>query len=122
MTAAEWALLRQVIRWARAEGVESRYHGWTRRGPIADRWGVSLEDAESPRLLIWRGRANGRDYWVASIAEAVDVLVALGILPARFSTAYRAGWDAGMGYAVTATYGDEYRSIVPAVKRSQVPS
>src|SRR5689334_22148135 len=35
---------------------------------------------------------------VKSVAHAVDSLVAEGILPARFSTAYRAGWAAALAY------------------------
>lgn len=91
MTAEERALLRAVLRWARASGVESDYHRWTRRGPIEQRWGVSWEDSSTPKLLIWRGRDTGQDYWVRSIAEAVELLVALDILPMRFSAAYEAG-------------------------------
>lgn len=118
MTTDERRLLLSVFRWAYAEGFEltTAYHRWTRRGPIEHRWGVSLEDPESPRLLIWRGRTNGRDYWVASIAEAVDLLVTLGILPARFSTAYRAGWDAMGRYSVRAHYGDEWTAIRPMAR------
>lgn len=95
MAPTERALLLAVMRWARAEGIEfESAYWWTRRGPIEQHWGVSLLDGESPFLTVWRGRDTGRDYWVRSLAEAIDLLVTLGILPARFSTAYRAGWDA----------------------------
>jgi hypothetical protein len=36
---------------------------------------------------------------VRTVTEAVDVLVALGFLPARFSSAYRVGWDKANGFA-----------------------
>lgn len=93
MTPAERTLLREVFRWAIREGIQQGTHArWTRRGPVEHRWGVSL-DFDRLYLTVWRGRCTGRDYLVTSIAEAVDVLVALGVLPPRFSTAYRAGWD-----------------------------
>jgi hypothetical protein len=37
---------------------------------------------------------------VTTVTEAVDVLVALGFLPARFSSAYRSGWDKANGFAL----------------------
>lgn len=98
MTAAERSLLLALFRWARSTGV--RLDGalrWT--SPPPHRWGVdfwpsSFEPNSPVRLSVWRTGFSSKDYWVASIAEAVDVLVALGIAPARFSTVYRAGWDA----------------------------
>jgi len=124
MTAVERALLLQVSRWARAEGV--RLDGamrWT--SPPPHRWGVDWwgenEPDDATPMVVWRkGTSTGKSYWVASIAEAVDVLCALGILPARFSTSYRAGWDAMSGYAERAHYGAEFAAIRPAVQREPV--
>lgn len=118
MTAAERALLLALFRWARADGVEfGTAYRWTRRGPVEQRWGVSYLGDDSPFLTIWRGRANARDYWVADLAEAVDLLAALGIVPARFTTAYRAGWDAAQLYSIQAHHGAQWTAIRPYAKR-----
>jgi hypothetical protein len=89
VTADERALLREVLAWGRAEGV--RLDGasrWT--SPPPHRWGVDFVPGDE-YLLIWRlGQNTGKSYFVDSVAEAVDVLCALSILPPRFSTAYRA--------------------------------
>lgn len=98
MTPAERSLLLAVFRWARAKGV--RLDGamrWT--SPPPHRWGVDFCPYEFDRdepvhLAIWRTGFSAKDYWVTSIAEAVDVLVALGLLPHRFSTSYAAGFEA----------------------------
>jgi hypothetical protein len=98
VTRAERTLLLAVFRWARAEGGMQwgRWHyRWTRQSGPREQWlGVEFDPGDGEFLSLYRGRATGRDYWVADIAEAVDVLAALGILPAQFSTAYRAGYDA----------------------------
>lgn len=123
MTPAERSLLLAVFRWARAEGglVYGLPTRWSCGGPIDQRWGVSWSwDFERERLTVWRGRITARDYWVLSIAEAVDVLVALGILPPRFSTAYRAGWGAMRCYSERAHYGAEWLAIRPVVRHDQV--
>lgn len=115
MTPAERKLLGAVLRWARADGVTVSWHRWTRRGPIEQRWGV-VHDGHEQKLTIWRGRDTGKDYWVTSIAEALDVLAALGIVPARFSTAYRAGWDAYIEAEDSGVSGAPYRALAPAVQ------
>lgn len=96
MTPAERSLLLAVFRWARSTGV--RLDGamrWT--SPPPHRWGVDYyqrSDRDSDLHVYRTGQILGVNYMVMSVAEAVDVLVALGILPHRFSTAYRAGYDA----------------------------
>lgn len=97
MTGAERTLLLAVFRWARAEGV--RLDGamrWT--SPPPHRWGVDFwAGVADRRVTVWQdGWAEGVSCCLDDIAEAVDVLAALGILPLRFSTAYRAGYDAAM--------------------------
>lgn len=97
MTLAEIALMRVIVHWRRANDIEyvplfSRYCGennrtvaWTTLGAqLAPRVGVTPNYHRA--LLVW--------YPVTTVTETVDMLVALGYLPARFSTAYRAGWDA----------------------------
>lgn len=125
MNRAERRLLLELFRWARAEG-GLEYGGlytWARRGLEGPgRWGITFyandwEPGEPVSLEIWRNRQTAKAYWVASIAEAVDLVVALGIAPARFSTTYRAGWDAANRYAEVAHCGDEWRSVRPAARR-----
>jgi hypothetical protein len=97
VTPAERTLLLALFRWARTEGGMEwgRWaHRWSRqRGPREQWLGVDFDSEDGEYLSIYRGRVNARDYWVGSLVEAVDVLAALGIVPARFSSAYRAGWD-----------------------------
>lgn len=103
MTPSERTLLLALFRWARAKGglAYGTHYTWTRLGPREQRWGVSFypgdwEPGEPVALEIWRGRDTMKTYWVTDVAEAVDLVAALGIVPARFSTAYRAGYDACM--------------------------
>lgn len=124
MTRAERTLLLALFRWARAEG-GLQYGGlyrWSRRTGKGQHWGIIFhaedwEPGETVELDIWRSGINTQAFWAKSIAEAVDQLVALGIAPHRFSTAYRSGWDAANRYAEVAHYGDEYRAIRPAACR-----
>jgi hypothetical protein len=117
VTRAERTLLLALFRWARAEGgvQYGRLHRWSHRGESREQWwGVDFFD-DGDYVSIWRGRDNARDYWVRDIAEAVDVLAALGIVPARFSTAYRAGYDAAMQahhIAKTSPPGQSYRADI----------
>lgn len=115
MNTHERALLVAAMRWARAEDRVERVNGyeWTRHGLPTLRWSVAWEDPESPKLTIWRGRTTAKEYWVEDIPEAIDVLCALGILPPRFSTAYRSGWDAGYESTESGVVGADYRAIVP---------
>jgi hypothetical protein len=105
--AAERQLLREVIAWARAHGWEHGYikpsdeHVWVhtpRHGQT--RCNVQLgwsEDTRDKRTLdIDWGESLIE---VDTIREAVDVLVALGVLPAEHSTAYTAGVSEGLGMA-----------------------
>jgi len=101
VTGSERTLLLALFRWARAEG-GLQYGGlysWARRGPGEPRWGITFHPDEwgtgnAVALEIWRSGITVKEYWVKDIAEAVDVLAALGIVPLQFSTAYRAGYDA----------------------------
>jgi hypothetical protein len=113
VTADERALVREVLAWARAEGV--RLDGasrWT--SPPPHRWGVDFVSGDE-YLAIWRlGQNTGKDYFVGGVAEAVDVLCALGILPPRFSTAYYAGWNAYIEADESGVAGAAYRALAPA--------
>lgn len=100
MTGAERTLLLALFRWARTEGrLEwGRWHyRWSRETGPREQWvGIDYSADDGEFLTLWRGRTNMRTYFVADVAEAVDVLAALGIVPLQFSTAYRAGYDACM--------------------------
>lgn len=117
MTVPEIALMREIVKWRRANGVAY----WRARTPIGRfvSWKVWSQgevvwdpSAHEDRHLGHDDR-NGSSYeWVrvANVTQAVDVLVALGYLPKRFSTAYRAGWDnamdaerVGLGYEMPVT-------------------
>lgn len=122
MTADEAALLLRLRRWLRDSGAtrttwgdgirlaDGRQIEW--RTEMARRWPRAAEvgvhpDRHSP--LTWCE--------VESVTQAVDVLVALGYLPVRFSSAYAAGWNVGredMEHPVAS--GSEFRAIVPAVR------
>lgn len=122
MTAEEFLLLLRLRRWlgeiraARTtwgDGMrlpDGRQIEW--RTEMARRWPRHAEvgvhpDRHSP--LSWCE--------VASVTQAVDVLVALGYLPVRFSSAYARGWNAGredMEHPVAS--GAAFRAITPAVR------
>jgi hypothetical protein len=124
MKSAERTLLLALFRWARSAGAINI--GWVRQ-PI---WGtfpdgtaivaydhghaidsIQVRRATDPRLK----RLD--DYPVRSVAEAVDILAALDVIPKRFSTAYAAGWTAGredIEHPVPA--GAAFAAIVPAVR------
>lgn len=104
MTVPEIALVRELVRWRKNSRVEWRHYFacWqyptvyaTDHRPVvgaAVTWDPS--DGEVGYSL---GGTTLHDYtWIkaASVTEAVDLLVALDILPTRFSSAYRAGWEA----------------------------
>lgn len=99
MSLDEVALLRELVRWRRNHGVDYDFAGATLR--LADGRTIAWNTYSA---LHWprAGEVGVRDcrlrpltwHEVESVTQAVDVLVALGYLPARLSSAYRAGWDA----------------------------
>jgi hypothetical protein len=114
VTGAERTLLLALFRWARAEGaVISRSITGLTFYSSADMQSSVLLARGAPSIKIRRGGEN-RLVRVVDVAEAVDVLAALGIVPARFSTAYRAGWDAGYEDSEQVVTPDAYRAVVPA--------
>lgn len=113
LTDREIALMREIVKWRKANGVH--YRGPSKIGQFIE-W-VGQEQAVCFEILDgeigWGpiGQIYGPWIAVGSVTEAVDLLVALGYLPARFSTAYRAGWDAS---AADAGFGTEhFNSIAP---------
>jgi hypothetical protein len=107
-------LLREIAKWRRNHDVN--YFQW-RPGVgfgVFTEWyryvdrkrrTVSFEPksmSSVPRLLAtvdYYGSQELQKLPVTTVTEAVDVLVALGFLPARFSSAYRVGWDKANGFA-----------------------
>lgn len=101
MTADEIGLMREIVKWRRNHGVTY----WRARNPIGrfcqwkddgDRWSRRSVGHDLGDPYVSAGAAySAHDIRVPvqSVTQAVDVLVALGYLPARFSSAYRAGWD-----------------------------
>lgn len=101
--ATDVALMRQLIAWRKVNDIEFV----KRRIFGAPYWVDSFGTTGPKRRQVAYDRKLETpmgvfDYdagftWLApaSLTQAVDLLVAFGYLPARFSSAYRAGWDAG---------------------------
>lgn len=117
MTAGERALMRAIVVWRRANDV----HYYRARPPIGGFVAWSESDRNGKEVAVhfkrdddgWylemtigmRQELRGidiTDRW--SLTQAVDVLVSLDYLPARFSSAYRAGWHAAQQW-----YDDQAR-------------
>lgn len=132
MSVQEIALLKEVARWRRANGVRffqwrpgvgfgvfsewKRYDGRDAQTNVSYEPDRSGEEEKRPRLLVARNyyRDELQVLPVATITEAIDVLVALGFLSPRFSSSYRAGWNAsdsviGVGNDVIADLEEKLR-------------
>lgn len=96
MTPAERALLLALFRWAWGAGwINVGYRNapiW--RNPSGGPW-VGMQK-DHPGVIGVVGNEGEESYRAASISQAVDILAALDIIPARFSTAYAAGWYAAL--------------------------
>lgn len=104
MTADEMAVLREIVKWRRATGGE--YLPTWSRYRLADgrsfAW-LSLDSyATCMKVGVCADIMRYQYTWhrIDSIQQGIDLLVALGYVPARFSSAYRAGWDARSSYSV----------------------
>jgi hypothetical protein len=103
MTTDEIGLMREIIAWRKAHEIEfvrRRVMGtyWVdsfgRTGPKRRSVAIELSHDTTPVMgLCHEQYASHVWYAVDSFTQAVDVLVAYGYLPARFSSAYRTGWD-----------------------------
>jgi hypothetical protein len=121
MSTDEIALVREIVWWRRNHGID-----FVRRiNPYgAPYW----KDYRTGREVWYQAREQNpvsvvadRDAWPVvihegSVAQTVDVLVAYGYLPARFSSAYRAGWHAAQvweQHPATARRGweDEFKRL-----------
>lgn len=102
MTVDEVALVREIVRWRRNRKAEYE-HAWaalrmTDGRSIAWNTYSALHWPKAGEIGVCADRRRRPLCWheVHSVTEAVDVIVALGYLPQRFSSAYRAGWENAM--------------------------
>lgn len=134
MSVEDIALLREIARWCRGSGPWPRVdyyarpkgdHSWSQRADLpglpyqAGRgaW-VALEvrDTDDPGdayavLLYSKGSPVSDKIEVRSVTQAVDLLVALGFLPQRFSSAYRAGWHAAWVWETGLAPQEEFKRL-----------
>jgi hypothetical protein len=98
-------LLARLNWWRRKTGTTFSYgaYDWkSRDGRVAVNW-------EEGEITVFRADGRGQfptwgdRYRVESVRQAVDLLVALGVLPPEFATAYTAGWNDAMRQAVLAS-------------------
>lgn len=100
LTLDEIAMLREVVKWRRRSDVGADFDFFYSRylfnGGRVFMWLKPNSQATCMKVGITPHYGVVASVWhkVASVTQALDLLVALGYLPARFSTAYRAGWDA----------------------------
>ena len=97
-------LLADIHRWARANGwTWNEVWGWINARYASDASLAVEWDTDRGVLTIRTGPVvfRAKNYDVDSVRQAVDQLVTLDILPAQFSSAYRAGWLVGYAEGVT---------------------
>ena len=106
MTAGEIRLMRAVVRWRREMGIDFIASAALWREPVVGGHAVSYDPPFSHLGISHHGKAW---QWitVGSVTEAVDILVAKGFLPARFSSAFRAGWDGALRFMAAPEYDPE---------------
>lgn len=107
LTVDEIAVLREIVAWRknhdidfwRAHGALGRFVQWSEVGRDGRQVSIDFlfgDDGMYAEMTVGRKRELGglkvTDRW--TVAQGIDVLVSLGYLPPRFSSAYRAGWDA----------------------------
>ncbi|MET8265972.1 hypothetical protein ABZU92_18495 [Micromonospora arida] len=87
-------LLAEVSRWRKDNGWTNTDFGWVddlrtvRVRPNEAGFQVWRKDADAPHFT-----GQPTEYPAESVREAIDMLVALNVLPEGFSSAYKAGWD-----------------------------
>ena len=113
MTVAEISLMREVVRWRRANGW--LYHSFAARW-VESRTGRAVSyDPRCSEVGLSADYHHGTYHWYCaqSVTQSIDVLTAFGYLPARFSSAYRAGWFARCEYDDAGRYS-ERQALLPA--------
>lgn len=117
MILTERELIAAAAQWAKDNGWTSAgWRGW-QNARYEDGATIAVHPNESG-FEVWRKdtdtphfRGMSTDYPADSVRQAVDLLVALGILPAEFSTAYAAG---------VREYAETLKAFVPNIYLSQV--
>jgi hypothetical protein len=117
LTADEIALMREIVGWRRNHEID-----FVRR--IIPYGAPYWKDYRTGREVWFEYRtgnsvsvvADGGEWPVqipaGTLTQTVDVLVAYGYLPQRFSSAYRAGWQASkVWHGVGAADSDEFRRL-----------
>jgi hypothetical protein len=100
-TGADRRLLADVHRWARTNGWTPADWRGRQNAPTEDQATIAVRTNEAG-FQVWRKTTDAphftgqpTDYPADSVRQAVDLLAALNILPAQFSSAYQAGWHDG---------------------------
>lgn len=130
MTTDEIALMREIVLWRRNHGmdfVRRRVYGAPYWKDYATKREVWFQFRDVNPLTVSRPGEYGDESWdvvVTSLTEAVDLLVAYGFLPARFSSAYRAGWRASqVWHEGPALHGDDvFRAMFHDLENISFPA
>ncbi|MGA4726260.1 hypothetical protein ACPB67_02470 [Micromonospora taraxaci] len=92
-------LLAEVSRWRKGNDWRADDLRGFQNAPFEDAATVAVRPNEAG-FQVWRKGADAPhfigqpiEYPAESVREAVDLLVALDVLPLQFSSAYEAGWD-----------------------------
>lgn len=119
MTLDEIALMREVFRWARnnSVGATAWHHSW-RQGM------TGKMVAEGGGTIGWAPDRWTDYHWLAvdSVTQAIDVLVAVGYLPRRFSSAYLKGWEAAMVWEKCDEHDAIFRNMFQQVENISFPA
>jgi hypothetical protein len=130
MTVDEIALMRAIVRWRRMPApMYPRAEFYRRRwSTLSPDWTdvtfdvASVDDEADGYATLYYSRGRYVSYEkteVRTVTQAVDLLVAFGYLPPKFSSAYRAGFKAGRDFQNEAEAyrgGSDYaQSLLPAV-------
>lgn len=130
LTTDEIGLMREIVKWRKSrvrhglqetEFVKRNVYGAPHWIEYITRCEVWFDRKNEHPMAIRRDGETWSDVVpTQSFTEAVDLLVAYGYLPARFSTAYRSGWEA-VGQSMARPLSDDLTrdisDLEPAVKR-----
>lgn len=116
----EISVLRELAKWRRRSDVGADFDffspAYRFNGGRTIMWLTPGSQATCMKVGVTPNYTGVQAVWhkVASVAQAIDLLVALGYLPARFSTAYRAGWDAYNEASEIGEAARPYTEMMPA--------
>lgn len=118
MTLDELAVLRELARWRRNHGHEYVVgHGLTPTYRLADGgaicWLGPRSHATCMKIGVTRDYGKVLLVWhrVESVSQALDLLAMLGYLPLRFSSVYRAGWEAAATWFVGDSDSERFKAM-----------